>query len=87
MRTKGSPFSVICGIAVRYGEDVIILDGCKGKFDIDFPNKQPLNPSMKLIKKSATAYQVGIIICSLAVRFFSIIFVPNFMFILPSYLA
>ena len=61
MRTRGQPYSFICGIAVRYGEDVIILDGCSRKFTIDFPNKQPLNPSMKLIKISTLNYKVSII--------------------------
>lgn len=42
--------SCICGIAVRYGDDVIALDMCRGGLKLTFPSRKPLNPSMKVSK-------------------------------------
>ena len=42
--------SCICGIAVRYEDDVIVLDTCRGGLTPRFPSKKKLNPAMKVIQ-------------------------------------
>ena len=63
MRTRiindGNRYSLICGIAIRYGEDVFVLDGCKANLKMDFPNRLPLNPAMKVIQKTPGNFLVS----------------------------
>eukprot|EP00111_Clytia_hemisphaerica_P003538 TCONS_00010109-protein len=46
----GTSVTCICGIAIRYGDDVIILDTCRGGLTPKFPSKKKLNPAMKIIQ-------------------------------------
>lgn len=48
-------------MAVRYGVDVVVLDGCRGRtFDINFPSKKPLDPAMRVVKISERQFKVSI---------------------------
>ena len=65
MRTRiyWGKYSTICGLAIRYGDDVVVLDGCQGRtHEINFPSKKPLNPAMKVVKKSAKEFQVFLLL-------------------------
>jgi len=42
--------SCICAIAVRYGDDVVIIDMCRGGVSVRFPSRRKLNPAMKVTK-------------------------------------
>eukprot|EP00111_Clytia_hemisphaerica_P003526 TCONS_00010074-protein len=42
--------SCICGIAVRYGDDVVTIDMCRGGVSVRFPSKKPLNPAFKVTR-------------------------------------
>lgn len=62
MRTRiyWGQYSTICALAIRYGDDVVVLDGCRGRtFDINFPSKKALNPAMRVVKASAKQFKVS----------------------------
>ena len=50
MRTHqcGGYVSCVCAIAVKYSEDVVIIDMCHGGVKVRFPSKKALNPAMKV---------------------------------------
>ena len=52
MRTHqcGSYVSCVCAIAVRYGDDVVVIDMCHGGATVRFPRKKPLNPAMTVTR-------------------------------------
>ena len=52
MRTRvcNARVSCICAIAVRYGDDVVVIDTCRGGVTVRFPSNKPLNPAMKVTR-------------------------------------
>ena len=52
MRTHqcGDYVSCVCGIAVKYGVDVVVIDICHGGATVRFPCNKPLHRDMKVTR-------------------------------------
>lgn len=68
MRTHecGHYISCVCAIAVRYGDDVIVIDMCSGGATVRFPSNKLLHEEMKVTRdQSGKIFKVSYSIYSL----------------------
>lgn len=53
MRTfRCNGVSCICAVVVRYGDDVVVIDNCRGKLKIRFPSNKKLNPAFIVTREA-----------------------------------
>ena len=51
--------SCICAVVVRYGDDVVVIDNCRGSPKLKIPSNKELNPAFVVTRNSgAKQYNV-----------------------------